>query len=223
MQVIKHILFDNDGTIVDSEHLAVDLMLEMLRPHGFEMHPDEYSRRFPGLLTKQILEIVENEHGIELPGDFIPRLHDRHEEAFDLMLQPIPGMDALFRQLRVPKSMVSNGSVAHVEKCLRRVNLLDALDGQIFSAYQVEKPKPHPDVYLLALETLQLHPHETIVVEDSPTGVAAAKSAGLRVVGFLGAAHISDGHEIQLRSAGADYLVQDARALSALFADFQLI
>lgn len=223
MQVIKHILFDNDGTIVDSEHLAVDLMLEMLRPHGFEMSHADYSRRFPGLLTKQILEIIENEHGIALPADFIPRLHDRHEEAFDLMLQPISGMDDLFRRLRVPKSMVSNGSVAHVEKCLRRVNLLDALDGQIFSAYQVENPKPHPDVYLLALETLKLHPHETIVVEDSPTGVAAAKSAGLRVVGFLGAAHISDGHEIQLQSAGADFLVSDAKALTALFAGYQLI
>jgi len=72
-------------------------------------------------------------------------------------------------------------------------------------------------VYCHALEQLALHPSETMAVEDSPTGVASAKEAGLRVVGFLGAAHIFDGHGERLLQAGADMLAADAAALRVIF------
>ena len=62
-----------------------------------------------------------------------------------------------------------------------------------------------------------------LVVEDSPTGVVAAKKAGLRVVGFLGAAHIHDGHEEHLRDLGADFIAEDAKALGVLFEKFGIL
>lgn len=77
-----------------------------------------------------------------------------HIEVFKNELKAIDGMSEIFRNLKVPKSMVSNGSVRHVEYCLKKVDLHGALDGQIFSAEQVEKPKPHPDVYHHAMERL---------------------------------------------------------------------
>jgi len=101
--------------------------------------------------------------------------------------------------------------------------MLRLLDGQIFSAEMVGKPKPHPEVYLLALNTLGITAEETLVVEDSPTGVQAAKAAGLRVVGFLGAAHIHPGHDIRLLEAGADFLAPEAAALARLLTELGVL
>ncbi len=213
----RHLLFDNDGTIVDSEILAVKSTLQLLRECGLEMSEQQYSMTFPGLLERDIVAILTRDYDLRIPHDYYDRLRQMHREAYAHHLRAIPGMSSLFRKLSTPKSMVSNGSVHHVDSCLRRVRLRHAVSGQIFSAEQVSNPKPHPDVYHHALETLRLRPSEALVIEDSPTGVRAAKSAGLPVVGFLGAAHIHDGHEAKLREAGADYLARDAKDLGRVF------
>ncbi len=213
---IKHVLFDNDGTIVDSEIIAARIMLKLLARHGIHLTERDYNRRYPGLRTRDIVIALQEEEGFEPPPHFVRELHDEHNVEFHRSLRAIPGMPTLFRNLSVPKSMVSNGSVKHVEKCLRKVRLHSALDGFIFSAEQVDNPKPSPDVYLFALQKLGLLPHETLVVEDSITGVLAAKSAGIQVVGFLGATHIQDGHGEKLQEAGADHIVPDAKALKDL-------
>lgn len=221
---MKHILFDNDGTIVDSEHLAVGSMLELLRPHGIEISRDEYNRKFPGLISAQILEIIRREHGIHIePEIFLQNLRQHHNNIFDRELQAVAGMSQIFKNLKVPKSMVSNGSVAHVERCLRRVGLLDWLDGQIFSGYDVGSPKPAPDVYLVALKKLGLAPDEVVVVEDSPVGVQSGKAAGLQVIGFLGASHADDGLATRLLDCGADILAADADELQQIFEKFGVI
>ncbi len=218
--MLKHVLFDNDGTVVDSEIIAVRATLRLLAPYGFRMSEQEYSQRFPGLLERDIIAIISQEYGIQVSDDYIEQVRAEHRSAFDRELLPVSGMDDIFKKLKTPKSVVSNGSVRHVEQCLRLVNLRPALDGHIFSAEHVERPKPSPDVYYLAMEKLQLDTSETLVVEDSVTGVTAAKQAGLRVVGFLGASHIFDGHGDRLRDSGADFIVSDAQALGKLLEGF---
>lgn len=213
----KHILFDNDGTLVDTEIIAVRAMLELLAPLGFHMHEGEFAQRYTGLLERDILAHLAQDYGVEVGPDFHNRLRALHHERFAEDLRSIPGMPTVFRKLRRPKSMVSNASTQHVERCLRRIRLRSALDGHIFSAEHVEKPKPHPDVYHHALKTLKLEPHEVMAVEDSITGVRAAVAAGLNVVGFLGATHIFDGHEAKLLDAGAQWIAADAPALSGIF------
>lgn len=220
--MIRHIFFDNDGTIVDSEILAVRSMLRRLAPYGFQMDEAAYARRFPGLLERDILKIIEEEYQITVADDFISRLHEDHVELFDRHLQAIPGMDTLLRTLQTPKSMVSNGSVEHVERCLERIGLRNDFDGLIFSAHQVARPKPYPDVYQHALTITRRSPEEGIVIEDSPTGVKAAAAAGMAVVGFLGAAHISDGHADALKTAGARYIAADAEELRSLLSSLNI-
>ncbi len=221
--MIKHILFDNDGTIVDSEIIAVRATLRLLAPYGFEMSEREYAQRYPGLLERDILSAINAEYGIIVDDDYFDQLREAHKQGFDDELRVIPGMDNIFKGLKVPKSIVSNASRRHVEYCLQRLNLYDSLDGQIFSAEQVGQPKPQPDVYLLALETLQLQPYEVLVIEDSPTGVQAAYAAGLEVIGFLGAAHIHPGHDTRLLEAGAKYLATEAEQLTALLQQFKVL
>ncbi|MBK8557029.1 MAG: HAD family phosphatase [Lewinellaceae bacterium] len=214
---IQHILFDNDGTIVDSEIIAIRSILRHMRGYGLVMDEKEYSLRFPGLLERDILHIMRTEYQLDIPDNFLEATRAEHIDLLNRELRVIPGMAGLFRKVRVPKSMVSNGSIKHVVRSLKKVRLLTALDGHIFSAEQVERPKPHPDVYHFALETLQLMPSEVLVVEDSPTGVDAAKRAGLKVVGFLGAAHVCDGHAEKLLSLGADYIASNAKELGQIF------
>lgn len=216
MSSIRHLFFDNDGTIVDSEILAIRSMLRHLEPHGFVMDERTYAMQFPGLLERDILHILERDFQVKVPHDFLVGLHDEHVAMFEHELEIIAGMDHLFRNLKVPKSMVSNASVMHVERCLRKVGLFDDFKGHIFSANHVERPKPFPDVYLYAIEQAGVRPEEVLVIEDSPTGVTAAKSAGLKVVGFLGASHIADGHGDILWERGADYVVGDAGSLEKL-------
>lgn len=214
--MLKHVLFDNDGTLVDTEIIAVRTMLSLLRPHGFQMDESDFSHRYTGLLERDILARLKEEFGLTVAPDFQQRLHQLHVEAFDRDLRSISGMPTVFRRIKTPKSMVSNASKRHVERCLRRVRLRSALDGHIFSAEQVERPKPHPDVYHFALNTLGLHSGDVVAVEDSVTGVRAAAAAGLPVIGFLGATHISDGHDTRLLEAGARFIAADAKALTGL-------
>ncbi len=221
--MIKHIFFDNDGTLVDSEIIAVRATLRLLAPYGFRMTESEYAQRYPGLLERDILSAINAEYGIIVDDDYFEQLHKAHQQGFDDELRAIPGMADIFKGMKVPKSIVSNASRNHVEYCLQRLGLYDALDGQIFSAEQVGQPKPKPDVYLFALETLGLHPEEVLVVEDSPTGVEAAYLAGLPVIGFLGAAHIHPGHDTRLMEAGAKYLATEASELKKIFQQFEII
>lgn len=214
---INHLLFDNDGTLVDTEVLAIRTMLGLLREHGFEMDERSYSQRFPGHLEREILQKLTAEHGLQLPNDFMARLRRGHAEAFSHALEAIPGIPMVLQSLRVPKSVVSNAGRPHIEHCMRVTGLGTHVDGQIFSADQVVNPKPAPDLYQLALDTLGLIPEETIVVEDSPVGVRAAKAAGIRTIGFLGASHVQDGHELVLLDAGADWIASDGNALLSMF------
>jgi len=213
---IKHVFFDNDGTIVDSEIVGARIMLKLLARHGLHLEERAYNMRFPGLLTRDILTVLQQEEGFNAPEGFIQQIRDEHDKGFYQSLRAVRGMPPLFRSLKVPKSMVSNASLLGVEKCLRKLRLFKNLDGFIFSAEQVAKPKPWPDVYLFALEKLGLLPHETLVIEDSVTGVLAAKSAGIQTIGFLGASHIHDGHGQKLWEAGADYVEADSKGLSQL-------
>jgi HAD superfamily hydrolase (TIGR01509 family) len=214
MTHIRHVFFDNDGTLVDSEILAVRSMLNLLAAHGIDMSEQAYCLHFPGLRETDILAYFSEKHGVAFRPEATAQLRNLHDTAYEQHLKAIPGMDVVFKNLHLPKSMVSNGSVQHVKRCLRLVGLLDGFDGPIFSAEHVQRPKPHPDVYLHALQSLSLQAGEALAIEDSPTGVASAKAAGLTVVGFLGAAHVFDGHRERLLEQGADVIADDAAMLA---------
>jgi HAD superfamily hydrolase (TIGR01509 family) len=220
----KHILFDNDGTIVDTEILAMRAMLNALRPFGLTMDEPTYAKTFPGYREHEIIALLQRDHGLpEIPATFYPERKAASKALFDRELKAVPGMDILFNEVIVPKSMVSNGSSEHVVRCLERVGLSDSYNGRIFGVDLVEKGKPAPDLYLLAMRELGLQPHEVIAVEDSIAGIQAAKAAGVTVVGFLGAGHITDNHDQQLLRFGADHLATDAQALRHLFAQWRLM
>ncbi|MCC7244754.1 MAG: HAD family phosphatase, partial [Saprospiraceae bacterium] len=83
-RTISHVFFDHDGTLVDTEHLAIEAMLEVLAPYGFSMSADEYSQRFPGLIDRHIVEIIRRDMHLDIPEFDVIRddLRRRHRILF---------------------------------------------------------------------------------------------------------------------------------------------
>jgi len=213
MSPIKHLIFDCDGVLIDSEYLAVQVMLRMLKPFGYVSDFRQFSNRFTGMLDTEILKHIQKEHSIAFPKDFYRQVELERDRAFAEDLSPIAGMPQLVRALPIRKSVVSNSHVAHVVKALDLCELSPQFEDRIYSSEHVQHPKPHPDVYEFALKAQNLSATEVVVVEDSLTGVRAARGAGCRVIGFLGGKHISNGHGQQLKDLGADQVASSAEEL----------
>ena len=125
--MIRHVLFDNDGTLVDSEILAVRAMLIQLRKHGLELSEQEYSSKYPGLRERDILSMIQEEYAVSIPPDFMQTLRNEHRESFQRNLRSIAGMPGLFRKVHKPKSVVSNGSLKHVNRSLKKIKTAQLL------------------------------------------------------------------------------------------------
>lgn len=215
---ITQLIFDCDGVLIDSEILATRIALERLARFGYESDELTFSSTYSGLLTGEILEQLRTEHQLPLPKNFEKELFEAMEQSFETVLQPVPGMPDLISALPpIAKNVVSNGTGAHVQRALRLTKLGEFFGEEIFGIERVEKGKPNPDLYLLAQWRLQRSPEEILVIEDSEAGVTAAKAAGLRVIGFTGASHLTDAHAEKLKAKGADFVAGSTMGLHDLF------
>jgi HAD superfamily hydrolase (TIGR01509 family) len=147
---------------------------------------------------------LEERHGA-LPADFADRHRMRLWPLFERELQAIPGVTAILDSLTCKSCVASSGRPERLKHALSLVGLYDRFQPNIFSATEVRRGKPAPDLFLYAAESMQVDPHRTLVIEDSISGVTAGKAAGMTVWGFVGGSHYQsrDGNAI-LRKAGAD-------------------
>lgn len=198
--MIKHILFDCDGVLVDTEITAAKVMVEALTRMGIDITLDHYLNNLSGSTFSTILDKY---FGNALSGDERKELLDETERKTVEKVEAIKGIESALQHIRLPKSIVSNSHIWHVEHVTSKTGIDDYFTGHIFSSELVNKPKPAPDVYDLAVSNLQLNPNELIAIEDSATGVQAAVAAGILVIGFTGASHILPGHEAKLKKSGA--------------------
>jgi len=178
------LLFDLDGVIVDSNPVHVLVWKEYLAKHGIDP-----GGTLPGLMYgRRNDEIVRDLFGSHLSAAEVQR-HGAEKEALyrkvmrdQLGQRLVPGIrDFLQRHRRVPKALVTNAEPANAEFILNESGLREYF-AVVVDGHQVERPKPAPDIYLLAAHLLGKEPADCIVFEDSETGVRAAKAAGTRVV-----------------------------------------
>ena len=208
------VIFDCDGVLVDSERLTHQVVVDMLAEQGVALGFDEAVERFIGMSMANGLVQLKALLGGTLPDDFLPEMGRRTRAAFRAGLTTVPGVEAVLDSLQRPFCVASNGNHAKVNFTLGHTGLLPRFTGRIFTADDVAHPKPAPDLFLLAARTLGVPPARTTVVEDTPTGVAAARAAGMRVIGF--AAMTPAG---RLQAAGADAIAHDMPAVAALLAE----
>lgn len=214
---IQCVIFDCDGVLVDSETLAMRVINEHLTGllPGVDLQPLLFDA--PGHQTHAIVANVEERSGHRLPEGISGELDRAVEEALDRDLEPISGVFEALEKIPQPKAVVSNSRLERVQRSLAATGLDRMLNGTpLFSAEQVERPKPAPDLYAFAARALGLDATQCLVVEDSEAGVTAARAAGLAVIGFVGAGHVGPDHADRLKAAGAAVIVRHMDDLPAV-------
>jgi len=210
------IIFDCDGVLVDSEIIANRVLAALLSRHGYPITAAECRAKFLGRTIPGVVKIVADD-GVVLPDDFEQRLRDKDIEAFAAELKPTSGMRRALEQLaHRPKCVASSGSPEKIRRNLETTGLLRYLDPHLFSARDVENPKPAPDLFLMAADRMGERPDRCIVIEDTPLGIEGAKRAGMRALGYIGASHRVPSDEKILRAAGADLVFADMAELPRL-------
>lgn len=206
------LIFDCDGVLVDSELLACQIDAEYLTDLGFPYAVDDILREFVGKSMRDMIARIEEEHGRALPPDFAARANDILFARFETDLRPIAGIRDAILSLPYERCVASSSTPDRIALSLGITGLTDLFDN-VFSAVQVKRGKPAPDLFLHAAERMNAHPEDCIVIEDSPAGVTGAKAAGMQVIGFTGGGHCGPGHADRLRDAGALDVIAHMRDL----------
>jgi HAD superfamily hydrolase (TIGR01509 family) len=214
------LICDCDGVLVDSEIVADRVLAETLARLYPGRGAEQILANAFGTQTEVLLARISAHLGEALPGNFNEELRQNMDAVLAAEVEPIPGIRAALEAVRLPVAVVSNSPESRVRISLRRAGIDHLIGDRIFSADQVEKPKPAPDVYLLAARSLMVDPARCIVVEDSAPGVTAAKAAGMSVIGFVGASHIPVGHDARLMGLGTTHILKDMRLLPEVIAEF---
>lgn len=203
--MIDLVIFDMDGVLVDSEWLMARIWSDQLNAHAVDISPRILIDRFAGQTDMSMADVIAAESGRELPTDILDRIRIAARARLGTELEALDGADALLRSLPHLRCICSNSAPDRIRQSLS-VTGLDRhfTEDRLFSAADVPRPKPAPDLHLHAAAMLSVDPVRAVVIEDSATGVAAARAAGMRVIGFTGATHIGDGHAEKLTAAGAE-------------------
>ncbi len=212
------VIFDCDGVLVDSESLACVVHADVLTQHGYTITAEQVHDRFLGRSAREARFEVEGELGRTLPDAYTAQLKATIDRVFGEQLKPVPHIAVTLAKLSQRICVASSGTPTRIRSSLGTTGLLDHFAPHLFSAMQVDRGKPAPDLFLFAAAQMNTPPERCVVVEDSVPGVTAARAAGITVIGFTGGSHCRPGDTDRLRAAGAAIVIDDMRALPALIA-----
>ena len=212
------IIFDCDGVLVDSEVISCRAHAETLTRHGYPITAEQVLERFLGVSDREARQTIEREMGRELPDDFEAQMKQAALQRYTGELGAIPNIGEAIGAIQLPKCVASSGTPEKIHHGLTCAGLYDQLAPHIFSATQVSRGKPAPDLFLFAAEQMKAQPARCLVIEDSVPGVTGGCAAGMIVLGFHGGSHCPPGHAEMLRAAGATFTFDDMRILPDLIA-----
>lgn len=176
--MIECILFDSDGTLVDSEPLSFVVLADMLSPYGLRLDAEELHLRYRGWKMGEVMQLLAKEHAVELPPEFEPDFRSRQVACFETELQPIPGVPELLASLDLPRAVVTSGPMPKVRSALSVTGLAPFFGDNIYSAFEVGVWKPDPGIYRHAARDMGFDIERCVAVEDSPIGLEAAATCG---------------------------------------------
>jgi HAD superfamily hydrolase (TIGR01509 family) len=181
---IDGIIFDSDGTLVDSETLSAQTISGILADNGVSVSIDDILERFRGTRFATFAAELLADYPVAGIEDFTHAFRARSVALFSRELKPMNGALALVRDIRIEKCVASNGPMDKIETCLGVTGLLPHFIGRIASAYDVQSWKPDPGLILHAASIMRVSPDRCLLVEDSLAGVQAGLAAGVAVVGY---------------------------------------
>jgi len=184
---MKAVIFDCDGTLVDSEGLWHEVLVEAVAEQGLTLSVAEAIEAFRGGKMADCLADLEARLGRSLPADFEPALRARVAEVFRARLRPFDGAIELVRSLASSSLSIcvaSSGPPEKIETSLSLTGLRPFFEGRVFSSYDVGVWKPDPGLFLHAARAMGVPAEDCVVVEDSLLGIRAGLAAGMTVFAF---------------------------------------
>ena len=212
--MIKNIIFDFDGVLVDSEILVAKAFAEYMQKFGIEVDEKEFSS-FAGKKTVQVIEILSKKYSIEDQQKFFTDIMDIASNIYKKELTTVKGAYDFVSNLKLNIFIGSNSMKERIIDGLQRVRLDKYFQPkQVYSFDLVDKPKPDPDIYLKAIQDNNLLKNQTIIIEDSAVGVMAGAAAGVKVIGLTAGGHWHEKRdEKELLEAGAFIVANDYKKI----------
>jgi len=209
MSGIDLVIFDCDGVLVDSEIVAARVEADLLTKAGFPIEAEDLARAYAGLTFKEMMLRIEQESSQLFQATMIDEAEKLVDRRLAAELKAIEGVHAAVASVTTRRCICSNSGQKRLEMMLTKTRLLPFFENTIFSSLDTPsaKPKPAPDVFLYAAEKMEAAPKRCFVIEDSVHGIAGARAAGMRVIGFTGASHTHPGHADLLTEAGAETVI----------------
>ncbi|WP_213993562.1 6-phosphogluconate phosphatase [Sodalis sp. dw_96] len=182
MTDISCVLFDCDGTLVDSEILCCEAYVILFAKYGFHITLEQVIKEFKGIKLYEIIDRVKQRYPLTQRVDILEAEY-RAEVArlFDERLVPIEGIRELLQQIIVPLAVVSNGPVSKMQHSLGLTELLPFFKNRLYSGYELQRWKPDPAIIYHAAAELQVPVNQCLLVEDSAAGAQAGIAAGIPV------------------------------------------
>ena len=180
----KCVIFDCDGVLVDSESISNAVLVEMANNYGANIDIDFAMEHFKGNSLQGCVDIISGLVKEKLPDDFTSTYRRISYDTFRRDIKPVEGVKDVLDNLEIPFAVASSGPVEKIRLNLELTGLLPYFKNHIFSCYTINKWKPDPAVFLWAADIMGFKPKECVIIEDSITGVRAAKRGGFDVFGF---------------------------------------
>lgn len=181
------VLFDLDGTLVDSEPNYFEAGRRLFCEHGVDSYTWDRHADFVGIGTRETLEALREEYGLDVPVDELLAVKNAHYlELAARATEVFPQMRELVGLLHAaghPMAVASGSSRAAIEAVLEATGLDALIPVSVsVSAEEVPRGKPEPDVFLEAAARLGVRPEDCVVLEDAEPGAEAAHRAGMRCI-----------------------------------------
>ena len=215
--MIKNIIFDFDGVLVDSEILVAKAFAKYMQNFGIDIDEKEFAS-FAGKKTVQVIDILSKKYSIKDQEKFFTDIMEIASNIYKKELTTVKGAYDFVSNLKLNMFIGSNSMKERIIDGLQRVKLNKYFKPeQVYSFDLVDNPKPDPDVYLKALEDNNLIKTETIIIEDSAVGVMAGVAANVKVIGLTASGHWHEKRdEKELLEAGAFAVTNDYKKVFKL-------
>ena len=185
------IIFDGDGVLIDSEVISARQLIAELKGYGVEMDMAFVSRHFLGRSYPVVLKEVRDRWGVALPDRFEADYRARLLAAFERDLRRMDGVVETIGALRLPYCLATSSSPERMRRSLEITGMTALFRDVAFTASEVARGKPAPDLFLHAAARMGVKPAACVVIEDSLNGVRAGLAAGMRVWRFVGGSHMA--------------------------------
>lgn len=185
---IKLVIFDCDGTLVDSEPISNRILAESLNELGIKFTEEQCSHEFIGLNWSDTITKIKYLTGAALPSGFANDVTTRRLAALKGSVKEMPGASKAVEKILLygyKVCVASSSEMPRIKINLEETGLSKYFGSNVFSATQVVRGKPNPDLFLFSAKQMGIIPEECVVIEDNLNGFNAGVAAGMHVFAYM--------------------------------------